>query len=150
MICNADLSGMSPSAAGAAAGAMAMPSSSNPFDASAYESFVVEATLQGATGGALDVYIQTSPDQGLTWSDWIHFPQIAAGAPAVTYRATPNPWPNSIQPVGKGLTPSLAANQIVGGHPGDRIRLLFVAGTSTSAGATQTIKVYGVHPGKTP
>jgi hypothetical protein len=148
MIATADLSGTSPAAPSAGTptiGAIASQAATNSFAADAYESITIEATLQGATGGTLDVYIQTSPDQGVTWTDYIHFPQIAAAATAVTYRANPNAWLGTINVVGKDLVPALAANTIAGGLPGDRLRVLYVAGSGTSAGALQKIRVFGVH-----
>src|ERR1700722_8289834 len=47
----------------------------------------VLATLQGATGGTLDIYVQVSGDDGI-WRDAIHFAQLAAGAASITYQAS--------------------------------------------------------------
>jgi hypothetical protein len=98
------------------------------------------ATVTGATGGALDVYVQHSPD-GVTWYDYIHFTQAAAAASAVTYFYSPTVDNDSIVAIGKNTTPALAANTAVGGPWFDQLRVLYVAGASTSAGAAQVVNV---------
>lgn len=102
------------------------------------DSVQIYADLVGATGGTLDVYLQTSPDGGTTWFDWLHFPQLGAGASAVRYGVAPAQ-SNTITVIGKGTTPALAANTCVGGRAGNIVRALCVAGASTSAGAALTI-----------
>jgi hypothetical protein len=106
--------------------------------------------LVGATGGTLDVYVQSSLDQGLTWYDSVHAPQLAAGAGAVIYRTSLTHFaqPASAAPVaiGKNLSPALAANVAVQGGWGDRIRLVFVAGSSTTAGAAVKVTVAAQRP----
>lgn len=103
----------------------------------------IVADLVGATGGTLDVYIQTSPDGGPSWYDAVHFPQLAAGAAAVKYRAPVSLFTNSVTPivVGKNLTPSIAVNTVLNGAFGDRCRLVMVAGAGTSQGAAVRITV---------
>jgi|SRR5579885_1167592 len=107
-----------------------------------YRTATIYANIQGGTGGTLDIYIQISPDGGTTWIDYIHFAQLAAGASAVT-KIIPisklTPTTTGITTVGTGTSPALAANTVVGGDFGDRMRVVFVAGAGTSAGATQTI-----------
>lgn len=108
---------------------------------SRYDWFKVVATLQGATGGTLDVYIQ-----GLlaaTYYDWGHYTQIAAGGAATIQVVEPQP-NNGAVTIGSGLTPALAANTFIGGYPADRVRLVYVAGAGTSAGAAQVVSVYGM------
>lgn len=109
------------------------------------------AILKGATGGLLDVYIQSGTPDG-NWFDLIHFAQLAAGASQIVYRtnisalalnastggtsssaATPNV-------IGMNTTPALGAALAVQGQGFDRLRLLMVAGSGTSAGAA--VKVY--------
>lgn len=105
------------------------------------------ATITGGTGGALDVLIETSPDGGTTWYEYAHFPQVSAAATA-TYRYAPA-LNDTIVQVGKNnlsgstLTTSmtLAANSAAGGHWGDMLRVRYVAGSGTSAGASQLISV---------
>src|ERR1019366_10545781 len=51
-----------------------------------YDSLDLTASLVGATGGALDVFVQGSPDEGINWFDVAHFVTLAAGAAAIVYR----------------------------------------------------------------
>lgn len=110
--------------------------------------FQIDASLLGATGGALDVFLQrlvyVDGSAVETWVDWVHFPQLSAGASAVVYSVGTNPL-TSITAVGVGdattATPTLAANVCVGGHPGAAVRLVCKAGAGTSAGAVQTVYV---------
>lgn len=110
-----------------------------------FGALTIIATLTGATGGTLDVYLQVSPDAGVTWYDYAHFAQLAAGAAAITKVITVSRagQQTGIPTVGTDLSPALAANAVVGGDFGDMMRVLLVAGASTSAGAVQTIKVIG-------
>ena len=108
-----------------------------------YSWFVIDAELTGATGGTLDVYLQRkAPGTGI-WYDYLHFPQVAAGAGAAYYTVQPQAI-QGITVVGKGTTPALAANTCTGGHPGAELRCVFVAGAGTSAGATQVIRITGL------
>lgn len=108
-----------------------------------YESITVNAVLTGATGGALNVVVETSPN-GTNWYELVHFPQIAAGAAAASYGV-------SIQLTGELVargknnttTVSLATGTAFGGHWYDRMRVRFVAGSGTSAGAAQQVEVIG-------
>lgn len=110
-----------------------------------FDSFLVDADLVGATGGTLDVYLQRWVDTNL-WHDWLHFPQLASGASAIRYSVFPS-LSNTIVVVGTGTdsnaTPALAANTCVGGHPGSKVRAVYVAGASTSAGAAVSLKIRG-------
>lgn len=110
-----------------------------------FESLDIVATIQGATGGVLDLYLQTSPDGGTTWVDYIHFTQLTVAQASSTKRTTVSHGVQSaaITAVGTGLTPSLTAGTVVGGAFGDRMRLVAVAGASTTAGAVQTILISG-------
>jgi hypothetical protein len=103
----------------------------------------VFAELVGATGGTLDVYLQVSPDGGQSWTEIVHFPQLAAGAAVVKYQAPVSLFTNATVPVvvGKNLVPALAVNTIVNGSYSDRCRLLFVAGTGTTSGAAVKVTV---------
>lgn len=108
------------------------------------KAITVIATLQGATGGVLDVYLQTSFDGGTTWHDFAHFPQLAAAAASTTkiWHVARESTQTTLTTVGTGLSPALAANTIVGGCWGDQLRLVFVAGASTTAGAAQSVKIF--------
>lgn len=115
---------------------------------SKYDAITIIGTLTGATGGALDVYLQTSYDDGTVWYDYIHFAQVADGAAAATFSVgIPAAGVTALTAVGKGTvgTPAvaLAANTVVGGVWGDKMRAVYVAGVGTSAGAAQAISIVG-------
>jgi len=109
-----------------------------------YDAVDVIAELKGATGGTLDVYVQISPDDGGSWYDIVHFPQLANGAAQVYYQA---PISNATTTttaivVGKNLVPALTGTvSVVNGAFSDRMRLVMVAGSGTSAGAQLVVKV---------
>jgi len=109
-----------------------------------WDDFVIDAVLLGPTGGTLDLYLQRRIKDDL-WADWIHFPQVAA-ATAKVY-TIPTQWPTpaatnigTFNNAGTG-TAVIAANTVIGGHPGDGIRAYVTQGAGTSAGAAQTIYV---------
>lgn len=106
------------------------------------DKIVIDAALLGATGGTLDVYLQRKIASD-TWRDFLHFPQLAAGAAAVKYTATINGAGTSLVAVGGGTDAApgvaLAANTLVNVLPGGDIRIVLVAGGGTSAGAAQSI-----------
>lgn len=110
-----------------------------------FDWFTIDADLVGATGGTLDIYLQRQVAEDL-WRDWLHFPQLADTAAAVKYTAVTSVT-NSVVVVGGGTdaTPgvALAANTFIGGHPGNKVRAVYVAGAGTSAGAAVTIRVTG-------
>jgi hypothetical protein len=108
-----------------------------------YEAVDVLAQLRGATGGTLDVYIQSSPDDGQTWFDLVHFPQLAAGAGQVIYKSPISNTTTTSAPVvvGMNLSPALAVNTVVNGAFSDRMRLVMVAGSGTSVGANVIVRV---------
>lgn len=160
MIVNFTFSETSPASATTAASSNAVLSAASylpggvagPLDDT--ETLEIVAELVGATGGTLDVYVQSQAEDGQPWYDVIHYPQLLAGAAAAIYRAsiTQHPESTSDSPtvVGKNTTPQLAANKIVQGKAFNRLRLLFVAGAGTSAGAAITVNVYGQRTGKVP
>lgn len=129
------LAGTSPASASTAAGTQTV-SGLGPANA-----LSIIASLVGATGGTLDIYLQTSYDGGTTWVDFAHFPQLASGAVASVraWHVTRNLSQTTLTTVGTGTSPAITANSIVGGCWGDQMRLLFVAGASTSAGAAISI-----------
>ncbi len=145
----------SPAAPGTAASSAAVAGSNGAAGigmlAQGLDSFLslnIVAKLVGATGGTLDVYIQTSPDQGTTWVDYVHFPQLASGASAIKYAFSCAQGVQSAAPVVVGINtaPALAVNTILGGGWGDRMRLLMVAGGATSAGAAVNITISAQKP----
>lgn len=102
-------------------------------------------TLTGATGGVTDVYVQSTLD-GVKWYDVAHLPQVPAAQAATRYvlsitrgyrQAAVNP--TVVNPVDG--TPTLTANTVLPDMFGIGIRLVVVAGASTSAGATQNIRM---------
>lgn len=116
-------------------------------DLDEFEWFTWTAVLTGATGGALDVYLQRRLT-GNVWADWIHFTQIAAAAAAVTYTGDSNCANTYMAATGvstdSAATPALVANTVACAHPGERVRLVMVSGAGTSAGAAQTIYLSGI------
>lgn len=135
-----------PAAAGTAVSAL----TANGLDE--YDWFTIDAQLVGATGGNLDVYLQRqvavdAEVSGGVWADWLHFPQLSGSASAVKYSAISGA-NTTITVVGNatdasGATPALAANTFVGGHPGNKLRAVYVAGSGTSAGAAVKIYITG-------
>lgn len=112
-----------------------------------YDWFILDFTVSNPTGATLDVFVQRKIEaDGLDeWRDWIRLPSLASAAGTKRYTATISPL-NAITEV-KGTTeaspatPTLAANTNLGGHPGDKIRLVASAATSAATGSTQTMYV---------
>ena len=113
-----------------------------------YEALLVAADLQGATGGQLDVVLETSPDAGLSWYPIVHFALLAAAAAARHDLAMLSLFSSATAPVtvGSGTTVVLGSGVIVPGPWADRLRLVMIAGASTSAGAPVVVKICGSHP----
>lgn len=114
----------------------------------AFRSGVFIATLLGATGGNLDVYLQAYDTAAGKWFDYAHFPQKVAGS-AVTTVAIPvtrDYQRVASVAIGADASPALAADTCVGGDFGDVVRVVCVAGAGTSAGAAQTVRWRGTHP----
>jgi len=108
------------------------------------------ANLVGATGGTLDVVIQTNyGGSGLLgsggsmtgfWKDIARFTQLLAGAAAITYdfvltRGIGGTLSAPTTPNTVDGTPTLTANTIVPQALGDAIRLIVLPGAGTTAGA---------------
>lgn len=112
-----------------------------------FDEVIIDAVLTGATGDTLDVYLQRAVDvDGTTvWVDWYHFAQIAGAASAIR-RLVHSGQATATAPVtvGADAVPALAVNTLACPHPGDQVRVYFVPGGSTSAGATQTISLTGI------
>lgn len=110
-----------------------------------YHSCWIVSYIRGGTGGTLDVYIQSSFDGGTTWVDHAHYTQLAAGGSLVAWShnvsgPTGGTAPTSVNTVSG--TPTLAANTVVQGTLGNALRVVFVSGSGTSAGAAQAIYAY--------
>lgn len=113
-----------------------------------FEWVQIIATVQGATGGVLDIVIETSAD-GSTWLELFRTVQLAAGATSATYTVDPTP-DGIVTARGKNLTTTfvIAAGSCVGGMWLDRMRVRMVAGAGTSAGAVQSVSVVGLRQGR--
>ncbi len=107
------------------------------------EGLVIDAVLAGGTGGVLDIYLQRKTGTD-AWLDWVHFPQLAIAA-SKKYTATVTGNGTSLVEVGGGTDAApgvaLAANTVVDVTPGGDVRIVFVAGASTAAGASQKITI---------
>jgi len=152
MIGNFVFSEISPAAAGTAAssshvgGGISDSAVGVAYSLADYDSIEIEAELVGATGGTLDVYVQSNDTESGTWYDAIHFAQLNSGATAVIYRTAISRYASAaVAPtvIGKNLSPTLVPATAIQNGFGDRLRLVMVAGTSTSAGAPVSIKVTG-------
>lgn len=107
------------------------------------EKLVIDAALTGGTGGTLDVYLQRKIASD-TWRDFVHFPQLAAGA-SKNYTVTITGEGTSIAESfgGSDASPGvgLAANAVINVIPAGEIRMVFVSGSGTSAGAANTVVI---------
>jgi hypothetical protein len=113
-----------------------------------YKAITILATVQGATGGTLDIVIESSPDDGVSWYEYWRLPTLQAAAAAVTYRYGPalNDSPTLVGKndlTGSTLTTTfvLGAGSVSGSHWFDKLRVRYVAGANTTLGAAQDIKV---------
>jgi hypothetical protein len=118
-----------------------------------FDYFMIDADLTNTGSGTLNVYLQRKIDihNGAStetiWRDWVAFPQLTAATATTYYTITPQP-NNGIVAVGTGsdtaATPALAANSMVGGHPGDVLRAVYVAaGISALVASAQKIRITG-------
>lgn len=111
----------------------------------------VYLTLQGATGDDLGVVLQCSHN-GKDWFDWFRSDDIVAAAAATILKVVPKPWDGSHTVVGNGTTtppvatPALAKGTVAPGNWGSHMRIVFVPGTTTSAGAVQIVTVVSARP----
>lgn len=113
-----------------------------------FDWFETTGYFAGVSGGTLDIYLQREIVGG-AWEDWAHFPQLANGAAARTYWIPPYGCNNAATvTIGTGTvggaSPTLAAGAALGGHPGDKVRMVFVTGTGTTqAAVAQTVRIVG-------
>ena len=110
-----------------------------------YDALRIVASTRGATGGTVDLYLQTSVD-GTLWHDYAHLAQMADGAASATvvFSVSRHAQQTSITAIGTDLSPALAANTVLGGDFGNQMRAVAVAGVGTSAGRAQTITITGI------
>jgi hypothetical protein len=108
-----------------------------------FGSALIDCIVQGAVGGSLTIYFQSSVTKGKRWYDVAALPVLAAGAPTIRYeialsRARGGGTSAAVVVNTLDDTPSLV-NSVLQFNFGDSLRMLFVAGAGTSAGALQTI-----------
>ncbi len=117
----------------------------------ALDAMKIVTVFQGATGGDLDIYLQVGmkdatngDDTTITWVDYARW-TIAAGAASATklYSVSRQTERLTGLTVAIGDTPAIATNTVSGGDFGDRMRVIFISQTGTSAGAAQTIHFFG-------
>jgi malate/lactate dehydrogenase len=109
------------------------------------QSLTLVATLTGCAGGTLDVYVQTSFDEGVSWVDLVHFAQVSTGAAAASFALHLSRAASVVVPVSVGLdgTPLLAVNTTLGGAWGNQLRMVLKTGVGTSTTPTQTVRAIG-------
>lgn len=111
----------------------------------AFESMQIVTVFQGATGDTLDICLQYCDDpDGSTWFDYARW-QIAAAAASATLTYTVTRQKERLTGIATGMnnSPALAAGTIIGGEFGSKMRVRWIPGASTSAGAAQTIYFIG-------
>jgi len=111
-----------------------------------YDWFLIDATIIGGTSGTVDAWLQRKIEGQDKWRDWIRFPQVAAAT--TKHYSVQMTGANSIYEVSQGTlgspgTPTIPANTTIGGHCGDKVRLVVTAGSGTSAGAAQIVHISG-------
>src|SRR4051812_28718414 len=137
-----DLSGTSPAAASATVVGYTTSTELRSFSTCSFY-----AVVAGATGGTLDIYIQTAfkkVNASPTWVDVAHFPQLAAAAAASAFAFSITRWSPTSSAFVAGLntvsgTPALAVNTVVPGIFGYLFRVVYKTGAGTTAGAAQSI-----------
>lgn len=135
-----DLSENSPAAASSVT---AGTKTATGLDEFAWISVIME--VQGGTGGILNVNLQTSED-GVTWYDWYRSADIAAGAALAVITVPGKQGDGTPITIGKNLVPVLAKGTVRPGCWQSRMRVQFETGGGMSAGAAQTVYVYGYRP----
>jgi len=124
----------------AAAGSAVIKTAKNLGD---YDAVTVILEVVGATGGTLDLVLESAWGTESTWYSLYRVPQLAADAAAAVYKFTVS-LGNTVNAVGKnGNVTTLTASTPAAGHWGDQIRLYATAGASTSAGAVIVCKIIG-------
>jgi hypothetical protein len=115
-----------------------------------YQTLTIIGALAGATGGTLDVIVETSTD-GTDWYEMVRFTQLASGGAAAVSRFNLSPTGGAATVVvGKNLTTTtgMVSGTSINGQWFDQLRVRYIAGTSTSAGAVQKVTVVGTVLGK--
>lgn len=107
-----------------------------------FDAVTIVAEVVGATGGTLDLLLESKWSSDDTWYSLYRFPQLTAGAAAAVYKITFG-LGNTVTTIAKDGGQTLATSTVAAGHWGDRIRLFVTAGASTSAGAAVKFKIIG-------
>jgi hypothetical protein len=109
-----------------------------------YRAYTLIGDLVGATGGVLDVVVETSPN-GTHWYEFARFTQKAAASAATSEHIDPVLDGKAVI-VGMDLTTTFVLAQATckNGILFDQARVRMVAGSGTSAGATQKVTLVGV------
>jgi len=107
-----------------------------------YDAVTVILEVVGATGGTLDLVLESQWGDDGTWYNLYRVPQLAAGAAAATYQISFS-LGNTVNAIGKNGALTLATSTPAAGHWGDKVRLYATAGASTSAGAAIVCKIIG-------
>lgn len=109
--------------------------------------YKIVATTLGPVGGDLNIYLQ-----GYTGEDWFDvasLPTITAADPALSMTGKLYRYSQPMfrffnwADVGLAAVPAINAGDIDMGDFSDRLRIVFVAGVGTSAGAEQMVSIYG-------
>ena len=116
------------------------------------ETLSIDSIVRAGTGGTLDLYLQRRIDVNM-WLDWIHFPQVIAGATSAFTLIVDGSgnYNNPIVMVGLSTdataSPALAANGLANTLPTlnsnvtSEVRLVMVAGAGTSAAGSVSVYV---------
>jgi hypothetical protein len=111
-----------------------------------FVSIAAYITLRGGVGGILNLTLQGSFD-GQRWYDWFRTVDIPADAAAQTIKVIATTEGTTTTVVGTGdavsATPLLEKGSVVPGHPGEKLRVVFEAGSGTTVGALQEITIVG-------
>ncbi len=91
----------------------------------------VTANPTGGSGATLDVYYQFSADDGMTWQDFAHIQVSQTTGTYLVPVSVITAGPTTVPTISDG---ALAANTIVQGPLGDKLRIKFSASFGTSTG----------------
>ena len=113
-----------------------------------YDKLVLLAQLKAMDTGTLDVVLQESWDNGTTWDDVAHFPQLPGGSTTPSYRHVVGgdsgtignaPTLTVVGTVGTAV-PVLAAGAYAPGPWAKTVRIVATTGSGTNSGPqTQTL-----------
>jgi hypothetical protein len=113
-----------------------------------YQAINLIAEFTPNVGGSLNVYLQSSPDNGVSWYDMVAWPTQGGGSstsPVVYYSSPLSLATNTgvTASVGKNTSPALSPGSngaVINGAWGDRVRLIMVSGSGTSKSGNVIVK----------